>query len=171
MVAADISAGKLSKLVEAGRRLGLPAIETVAADLTAAGPDTLAGREFDAVVVDAPCSGLGVLRRHPETRWRERSDGGELLALQSSLLDRTANLVGPGGQLIYAVCTFDAREGRGQIEQFLARRPDFAPAPLPEDPAVDWGPLRAAEPAIGQLETWPHRCGGDAFFACRMTRS
>ena len=170
-MAADISAAKLARLVEAGRRLGLPAIETVAADLTEAGADALAGRLFDAVVLDAPCSGLGVLRRHPETRWRERSDVTELLALQSALLDRSADAVRPGGQLVYAVCTFDVREGRGQIEQFLARRPDFAPAPLPADTAVDWAPLRAPEPAIGRLETWPHRCGGDAFFAARLMRT
>jgi len=169
VVAADISAAKLGRLRDVAARLKLREIETVAGDLT--DPAALGEREFAAVVIDAPCSGLGVLRRHPETKWRERADRAELHALQAGLLDALADRVAPGGQLVYAVCTFEQAEGPGAVESFLERRPDFERAELPEDPSVDWAPLVQAGDPPGQVRIWPHRCGGDAFFAARLRRT
>lgn len=89
--------------------------------------------DFDAVLVDAPCSALGVIGRHPEARWRKRPDDAERLApLQATLLRRGATLLRPGGRLVYSVCSADPREGRDVVNGFLAEHSAFRRAPLPE---------------------------------------
>jgi 16S rRNA (cytosine967-C5)-methyltransferase len=89
--------------------------------------------QAQAVLLDAPCSGLGILGRHPEARWRKKPDDAPRLAvLQAELLEVAAGRLEPGGRLVYAVCSTDPREGRELIESFLERRPEFGRAPLPE---------------------------------------
>lgn len=124
---------------------------------------------FDLVLVDAPCTGLGTIRRHPEARWRRsEADIGTLAGIQKELLDVAATLVKPGGVLLYSVCTFSREEGSKQVERFLERHPDYqrAKPTLPE--GFDWSSYLDAE---GQLVTWPHLHDADAFFAARLERT
>jgi 16S rRNA (cytosine967-C5)-methyltransferase len=118
--AADQSATKLGLLAETARRLGLQSITTHTCDLT--DPNASIGRDYDLIVIDAPCSGLGVLRRHPDAKWRLQPDAIPRLAgLQSQLLDAIAKRLKPGGTLVYAVCTFTRAEGPDQIAAFAKR--------------------------------------------------
>lgn len=147
--AADVSAQKLQLAARGATRLG-HTIRTVAGDLL--DPKAPLGLAYDVIVLDAPCSGLGVLRRHPEAKWRlAAADVDRLAALQAQLLDALAARVAPGGVLVYSVCTFTRREGPAQIDAFLARHPRFEVAET--------------------LRTWPHVDGADAFFAVRMLAS
>ncbi|NNE12603.1 MAG: methyltransferase domain-containing protein [Ilumatobacter sp.] len=107
VTAADARAGRIALVDQNARRLGLE-LETIVADATAPpfGPAS-----FDAVLIDAPCTGLGALRRRPDARWRiERSDLDALVDLQRRMLQMTAPLVRPGGRLVYSVCTLTAAE-------------------------------------------------------------
>jgi 16S rRNA (cytosine967-C5)-methyltransferase len=152
--AADTSRRKLDLGQDSARRLGLDEIRAFELDLAdAAARAAQLAPSYDRVLLDAPCSGLGVLRRHPEAKWRRRpADVAELAALQARLLGGLAPLVRPGGVLVYAVCTFTAEEGPAQLAHFLAAHPEFA---------ADGEPL----------VTWPHRDDADAFFAARLRRA
>lgn len=148
VIAADISRAKLDKAEAACRRLGLRAVRTQVADLTDAG--ALEG-SFDRVVLDAPCSGLGVLRRHPEAKWRiTREHVEEMAALQRAMLDVVAHRVAPGGALVYSVCSFTTAEGPGQVAAFCQRNPGWR--------------------VVEELVTWPHLQDADAFYAARLMR-
>ena len=149
--AADLSTVKLAHLGTAAARLGLSHIRPVRADLTAAA-NTLRAT-YGRVVIDAPCSGLGVLRRHPEAKTRLAvADLARVAILQATLLDALAPRVAVGGVLVYSVCSFTAAETDEQLTGFLARHPQFV---------VDDGPHR----------TWPHRDHADGFYAVRLRRS
>lgn len=128
-----------------------------------------AGTTFDLVLVDAPCTGLGVMRRHPEGRHRKKeSDITQLAKLQREILEQASSLVRPGGVLVYAVCTFTRDEGSKQIERFLEQHPDFALEAPPEHPDVpDWSAVLDDE---DHLRTWPSIHRADAFFAARVRR-
>lgn len=118
--AADQSGVKLRLLAETATRLGLHSITTHTCDLT--DPAAPLARDYDLIVIDAPCSGLGVLRRHPDAKWRLASEAiPRLAALQAQLLDAIAARLAPGGTLIYAVCTFTRAEGPDQIAAFAKR--------------------------------------------------
>jgi 16S rRNA (cytosine967-C5)-methyltransferase len=122
-------------------------------------PPPATTRRFDAVLVDAPCSGLGTLRRHPELRWRRRPDDVPRLAmLQRELLGGVADLVRPGGLLVYAVCTRTRDETTDVVERFVAEHPRFVVEPA-RLPCVD---------ADGHLRTAPHTHELDGFFAARL---
>ncbi len=163
--AADLSRRKLDLGDDAARRLRLGGIRTVECDLTAA--DAPLAAAYDRVLLDAPCSGLGVLRRHPEAKWRRRpADVRDLAQLQARLLSALVPRVRPGGLLVYSVCTFTPEEGPEQVRAFLAAHPEFALA-APDDPAVDWARFLDGE---GLLRTWPHRHDADGFFAARLRR-
>jgi 16S rRNA (cytosine967-C5)-methyltransferase len=147
--AADRSERKLSQLGESCRRLGLTSVHPVVCDLLE--PDGL-DRDYDRVLLDAPCTGIGVLRRHPEARWRlGPDDTGRLADLQRRMLDAAAGLVRPGGVLVYCVCSFVRREGTVQVDEFLGRHPEFA--------------------ADERRLTLPHRDGCDGFFMARLRRT
>lgn len=155
------------RMVEYGAdRLACTGIATRACDLTAPPADLLSAR-FDRILLDAPCSGLGVLRRNPEIRWRR--DPAAIRALageQQRLLASCARLVRPGGVLLYSVCTNTAEETHGVVEPFLANHPDFQgddlAAAFPQ-----WSELFTA----GVFAPLPHRHAGmDAFWAVRLRR-
>jgi 16S rRNA (cytosine967-C5)-methyltransferase len=147
------------------RRLGVSIVRTAVADATTWQP---ADGGFDCVLVDAPCSGLGTLRQHPEVRWRRTaSDLVALAALQQRLLVHLAASVRPGGTLVYATCTLSAEENDAVLAALLRTRSDFRltdPRPLLPEPA------RALIDADGILRTFPHRHGLDGFFAARLKR-
>jgi 16S rRNA (cytosine967-C5)-methyltransferase len=117
-----------------------------------------------AVLVDAPCSALGTLRRGPDARWRMSRDSlSAFPVLQGNLLEVAAAHTSPGGRLVYATCTIRARENQDVVQRFLAAHPEFAqePAPLPAE-------LRTVG---GELWTLPHRSGTDGFYAAVLRRS
>jgi 16S rRNA (cytosine967-C5)-methyltransferase len=160
VVAAEASPRRVKTLAEIVRRWGAPGIRVVAAD--GVRPPLAAG--FDAVLIDAPCSGLGTLARHPDIRWRAKA--GDLphhAGRQGALLRSLAPLVRPGGALVFATCSPEPEENEGVVEPFLASHPEFAPAP---------GPGWASHFADGPFyRTLPERDGGDAFFAARLRRA
>jgi 16S rRNA (cytosine967-C5)-methyltransferase len=152
-------------LVRSALRGSAGVVGVVAADGTAAPyrPAT-----FDRVLVDAPCTGLGALRRRPEARWRRRpADLDELVPLQRRLLDAALDLTRPGGIVLYATCSPVLAETRGIVESVLAGRVDVAledAAPLL--PAVP----DAAGPLPGTVQLWPHRHGTDAMFLALLRK-
>ncbi len=147
-------------------RLGLANVAALQADMCALALDP--AWTADAVLVDAPCSGLGTLRQHPEIRWRRTpEDIGALAALQVQLLPAAGERVAAGGALVYATCTISAVENAGVIAQFLAAHPSFAiDDPRHRLPA----PAQALVDARGFLQIFPHRHGLDGFFAARLKR-
>jgi 16S rRNA (cytosine967-C5)-methyltransferase len=163
VVALDQRASGLRRLRDESVRLGTRVLATAG---DARRPPF--SRRFDAVLVDAPCSGLGTLRRHPELRWRRRpEDLPRLAALQRAILAGVAPLVRPGGVLVYAVCTL-AREENEEVVAWLA---GAAPRFVLEDAARAGGvPSELVTPA-GFLKTFPHRHGLDGFFAARWRAS
>jgi 16S rRNA (cytosine967-C5)-methyltransferase len=161
--AADLSPRKLELCADHAHRLGVAGLRTLHADLT----DERAplAPSYDRVLLDAPCSGFGVLRRHPELKWRRTVDDvAALAALQARLLAALARRVRPGGLLVYAVCTFTDAEAPAQVARFLAAHPDFAREPAP----AAFAPVATAE---GSIRTWPHRDDADAFYAIRLRRA
>ena len=134
--------------------------------VTCALPGRLADRwpeRFDAILVDAPCSGEGMFRRDPASRdeWNPASPEG-CARRQSEILDQAARMLRPGGRLVYSTCTFNAVENEGSVLGFLARRPDFAPEDFNLPGA---GPSRS-----GMLRLFPHRLRGDGHFVARLRR-
>lgn len=171
VAAVDISEARLVRLTANLQRLGLAA-ETIAADAATWQP----GRLFDAVLLDAPCTSTGTIRRHPDIlRLKRDSDIAALSATQAALLANCATLVKPGGLLVYCTCSLEPEEGADQIERFLAAASDFSRAPL--DPAEFGGSPDWITP-VGDLRTLPHHfpmsdtrlSGMDGFFAARLRR-
>ncbi len=162
VVAIDVHPHKLRKIEAEASRLGLTArLSAVGHDATLPLPTALGA--FDAVLLDAPCSGLGTLRRHPELKARRaEGDLARLVELQSSLLARCAEAVPPGGTLTYAVCSPEPEEGQDQVERFLGQHPGFASQP----PAWPY-PLKLED---GFFCTLPGPEGTDGFFAARLAR-
>jgi 16S rRNA (cytosine967-C5)-methyltransferase len=164
--AVDVSPSKLSEARQAFARLGVSGVTTRTADLTRPFPDAAA--RFERVLLDAPCSGLGVLRRHPEALLRRGpEDLPRLAAQQGRFLETLAPLVAPGGSLTYSVCTFDRAECEDVIDAFLRAHGDFRVESPPPSERVPWARLTDAR---GFVRTWPHRDDADGFFAARLVR-
>lgn len=160
VAAADIGRDKAAVIAGNAARLGLENVLVLCGDAL----DFPSRHLFDAVLVDAPCSGLGVLRRRLDLRWRvEEADVGRLAKLQAAMLERAAALVRPGGALVYCTCTVASEENSGQVDAFLERHPDFA-----LDPAGGYLPEEAV--AGGMMQTWPHLHGMDGAFGARLVR-
>ena len=143
-------------------RLGVPNAVVVNAL-----PDRLAARwpeRFDAVLADAPCSGEGMFRRDPDARseWQDGAPEG-CARRQAEILDRAAELLRPGGRLVYSTCTFNTLENEGSVEGFLARHPEFTP----EDFVLEG----VGESHGGMLRLFPHRLRGDGHFVARLRKA
>jgi 16S rRNA (cytosine967-C5)-methyltransferase len=122
-------------------------------------------RPVDAVLLDVPCTGTGTFRRHPDARWRLKvSDLAVMAALQRSILHEAAQVVAPGGLLIYSTCSLEPEENDAQVESFLAERPEWRLEP----PAPGVVPDEVLD--AGRLRTLPHRHGIDGAFAARLRR-
>jgi len=121
------------------------------------------------VLVDAPCSGLGTVRRNPDLKWRhEPSDIAELAVKQSAILEAAARLVKPGGRLVYATCSLLEEENRAVVNAFLAAHPEFTELDCVQLLAKRGIVIESA--AAPALELLPHVHGTDGFFACVMQR-
>lgn len=159
VVAVEIHPRKAEALAEEARARGL-AVRVICADASAPIPG-LAPASFDAVLVDAPCAGLGTLRRHPELKQRRRAeDLPRLAAVQAALLENALRYASPGAPVTYAVCSLSRAEGPLLATAFLARGRRRAPPPL-------GFPADALTPD-GDLLVLPHRHGTDGFYAVRL---
>jgi 16S rRNA (cytosine967-C5)-methyltransferase len=163
LVASDVRARRVHLLAETVRRSGARSVRLTQADFTRAAPFAPA---FDAVLLDAPCSGLGTVRRDPDIKWRRREeDLASLAAAELQMLRHAADAVRPGGRLVYATCSSEPEENEEVAAAFLADRPDFeSGVPATRHAAVL--PLDAA----GRLRTCPPEHGLEAFFAALFVR-
>lgn len=152
VVAVDRDPDRLRLLRESAARLGYapPAVDAVVHDWERG--DGLVGRTFAAVLVDAPCTALGTVRRHPEIRWRRQpADLPAMAARQRVILDAVAPHVGAGGALVYAVCSPEPEEGPDVVRAFVAANPDFA--------------------LVREISTAPPEADEDAFYGARLERA
>ncbi|QYD68425.1 RsmB/NOP family class I SAM-dependent RNA methyltransferase [Paraburkholderia edwinii] len=167
LYAFDISERRLAKLKPRLARSGLSNVNPVLIDSEHdAKIKRLAGK-IDRVLVDAPCSGLGTLRRNPDLKWRQSPESiGELTPKQTSILASAARLVKKGGRLVYATCSILEAENEAVVAQFLADHPEFALVP-----ARDVLAEQRIELEMGDyLSLWPHRHATDGFFAAVLER-
>lgn len=171
VTALDISASRLKRLAKNLSRLNLAA-ELVAADVLTWEP----AERFDAVLLDAPCSATGTIRRHPDIPWlKSEADIATLAGLQSKMLDRAAALVTPGGLLVFCTCSLEPEEGEAHIAPFLAHHREFVLVPIRPD---EVGGNSDLVTSAGMLRTLPcHGFGDgpvlrgmDGFFAARFKR-
>lgn len=166
VTALDNSARRMERLSNNLERTGLSA-ERVRADVSTWESDA----KFDAILLDAPCSATGTMRRHPDVLHRiGPKQINELAALQSMMLDRAAAWLKPGGRMVFATCSLEPHEGEAQVQPFLDRHKDFALVPVKQDQL----PNGIAPNANGYLRTMPgmlvEEGGLDGFFACVLER-
>ncbi|BEH11906.1 MULTISPECIES: 16S rRNA (cytosine(967)-C(5))-methyltransferase RsmB [Geobacter] len=165
VIAWDVSEKKLSPIAENARRLGIGIIRPAMAD--ARNPEQTVA-PFDRILVDAPCSALGVLRRTPEGKWwKTPDDVARLAQSQCRILAGAASLLKPGGTLLYSTCSTTTDENESIIEDFLSRHPDF----VLEDLNDLFPGLSECITDRGMFRSWPHRHGMDGFFAARLRRA
>ena len=141
----DISGAKLNLVIDGADRMGLSIIECKQADAR-----DIDGGDYDLVIADLPCSGLGVIRKKPDIRYREKAELDRLPELQLELLEAVSRAVKPGGRLLYSTCTWRRRENEEVAEAFLAEHPEFE---------------KSLERTL-----WPDLDGTDGFYICRMER-
>ena len=168
VVACDVALERVKMIEDSVARLGLPSVEAICCDAREL-PDIYSGKA-DAVLVDAPCSGLGVLGRRPDARWRRSPDDIlELSELQEEILDAAARCVKPGGVLVYSTCTVGTRENRDQVQRFAVRHREFVPSPIA--PYMPSAAARAFCSDDGHMiELLPGISGTDGFFISRFYR-
>lgn len=159
LISCDVHPHKV-KLLEAGRdRLGLTMIKPTLQNAAQTREDWADG--FDAVLADVPCSGLGIIRKKPDIRYKDPEPLKGLPRVQRSILDNCARYVRPGGVLLYSTCTLLRRENDEVVDGFLADHRSFAPEPF----AL---PHLGEQP--GRVTFWPHVHGTDGFFAAKLRR-
>ncbi|MEM7191560.1 MAG: RsmB/NOP family class I SAM-dependent RNA methyltransferase [Pseudomonadota bacterium] len=171
VTAVDISKTRLKRLEENLSRLGLSA-ETIQADASTWIPEA----PFDAVLLDAPCSSTGTIRRHPDVPYlKSDADIAKLAALQARLLENAMRLVKPGGRIVYATCSLEPEEGEELVTSLLARNESFRIDPLREDEPF---PQKDGQDSPVVLRTFPYELeletpewsGLDGFFAARLVQ-
>lgn len=165
IIAGDIHVHRVALIKENVQRLGIKNIH----------PQVLDGRNlsdledasFDMILLDAPCSGLGVLNRRPDSRWhKHRQELTELVQLQTELLEEAAKKLKPGGRLIYSTCTTVPSENQGQVRQFLDRHPEIQREALPEL----FNDLTENATAMGEVFLLPSKHRMDGFYIARMKK-
>lgn len=157
----DVHAHKTALIEKGAQRLGLENITVCQQDATQLVPQWCNG--MDAVIVDAPCSGLGIIRKKPDIRYKNLTETEALPALQKQILSNQANYVKPGGILMYSTCTVLKRENEEVVSAFLQEHPDFYPE------ALDLPALFPANTS-GMLTLIPGQYDTDGFFICRLRR-
>jgi 16S rRNA (cytosine967-C5)-methyltransferase len=165
--AMDVSEKRLRELSPRARRAGISNVHPIVlSDEGDVRAKRLTGK-LDRVLVDAPCSGFGTLRRNPDLKWRHDATAiGELAAKQARILEAAAKLLKTGGRLVYATCSILPDENEAVADAFAARHPEFKSLACAELLAVQRIPLDTGE----RLRLWPHRHGTDGFFAAAFER-
>ena len=160
ILSCDVHPHKL-KLIDSGaQRLGITSIRTALADAREEHAAWL--EQADVVVADVPCSGLGIIRKKPETRYKDPDEIAKLPALQRAILENCARYVKKGGTLVYSTCTILRRENEDVVRAFLAAHPEFAPAP--------WSHPVCGERADGMVTLLPPEHDTDGFFIAKLKR-
>ena len=164
LVSCDAAENRVRLIQAAVERMGFSNVETLCNDATKPNPKLPLA---DRILVDAPCSGLGILAKKPDIRYKtlDKARHDELLATQSAILDTAASLLKAGGRLVYSTCTIDPAENEEQVAAFLARHPEFSVV-TPEVPF----PAGMTVGEHGALSV-PTRTGMDGFFLCAMQKA
>ena len=155
----DIHEKKLNRITKEAARLGINIIETKAMDARRYEPEL--EKSFDVVLADVPCSGLGVIRKKPDIRYKDGNELTGLPEIQLAILNNLAKYVKPGGTLLYSTCTVLSRENSGVVERFLAENKDFELEPFN---------LGVVKSDTGMLTLYPHIHGTDGFFIAKIRR-
>lgn len=157
----DIHAHKISLIEKGAQRLGISIINACQADASAFCDAFSAA--FDVVIADVPCSGLGVIRKKPDIRYKDLAPLEKLPVVQAAILENVSRYVKPGGILLYSTCTVLRRENEDVVGAFCARHPQFRPEtfPVPEGLEADNG---------GMMSLYPHRHNADGFFICKLRK-
>ncbi|MEO5349170.1 MAG: 16S rRNA (cytosine(967)-C(5))-methyltransferase RsmB [Magnetococcus sp. YQC-3] len=161
LTAVELEPERIGRLRHNLHRLRVRDVEIVLGDV--GDPALLAERQFDRALLDVPCTGTGVIRRHPEIKWRrEAADVTRMAAIQARILAAMAGRVRVGGWLVYATCSLEPEENHLQIDQFLQQHPGWQRAPI----------LQAGVPVTGQgdFQSEPGEQGMDGFYAARLRR-
>lgn len=167
----DVHAHKVKLIQDQATRLGLTCIHTLNEDATTLS-DQLEEASFDAVLLDAPCTGFGVIRRKPDLKWRKRpADVEAIAAVQAELIVEASKLVKPGGRLVYSTCTVEREENELIVEQFLQKYPDWKADDswklvLPQNELKE--ALERSKP--GMLQVLPQDGDSDGFFIACLTQ-
>ncbi len=171
LYALDVSASRLAKLKPRLARSGLSNVHPVQIESERDPKLKRMAGKADRVLVDAPCSGLGTLRRNPDLKWRQTPDTvRELTAKQAAILAAAARLVKPGGRLVYATCSLLPDENDAIVDAFVNAHPDFERISATDALTQQGIDLAGRVDANVVLELWPHRTGTDGFFAAVLTR-
>ncbi len=173
ILAADVDATKLEELRRRARRAGVNNVHAVRLRADGGFPEAVdeAGGKADRVLVDAPCSGIGALRRNPAQRWRlTPSDLKSLPKLQLEITSRAADLLAPGGLLVYATCTVLDAENRKVVDRLMAARPELQAVSIEALLGADRARL-IADDSGRFLEVFPDSHGTDGFFAAAFRRT
>ncbi len=167
IIATDNSLDKLQQLESEMKRLGINIVTCIHHDLIQKPIPEHLGL-FDRILLDAPCSGLGVMRRNPDTKWAtSKKDLSRFQTRQISLLNNLAHRVKPGGRMVYAVCSTEPEENEAVVERFLQTNACFKINPPPIDPDARAASLITPE---GWFRSFPHRHVMDGFFAVCFTK-
>ncbi|MNZ81828.1 Ribosomal RNA small subunit methyltransferase B [compost metagenome] len=168
----DLHAHKRELIVSQTERLKLRNVEAITGDAMSLG-ERFKPESMDTVLLDAPCSGLGVIRRKPEIKWTKTAgDVSEIAAIQQRLLDSVCGLVRPGGTLVYSTCTIEKEENEHQVARFLQEHPEF-------ELDVNWPEAilnrlkekgAADERFDGQAQLLPQHFDSDGFYIARMVK-
>ncbi|MBR2338623.1 MAG: 16S rRNA (cytosine(967)-C(5))-methyltransferase RsmB [Clostridia bacterium] len=159
VLACDVYEHKCNVMAERARQYGIAILETAVRDAALPCKEELRGT-FDRVICDVPCSGLGVIRRKPEIRYKNLAEFGDLPALQYTILENSAQLVRPGGVLQYSTCTLNPAENEEIARRFLREHPEFSPRILPIAPCFE---ALGIEPDY-HITLFPPVHGSDGFF-------
>jgi 16S rRNA (cytosine967-C5)-methyltransferase len=166
LYAFDVSEKRLARLKPRLARSGLSNVHPARIESERDAKIRRLAGKLDKVLVDAPCSGLGTLRRNPDLKWRQTPESiAELTQKQAAILTAAATLVRPGGRLVYATCSLLNEENQQIVDAFLAQHPDFSPCP-----AHETLPLPNATANTPHLQLLPHRHGTDGFYAALLER-
>ncbi len=161
VVSCDIHPHKKTLIAKGAQRLGLSAVKAVTADGRTFRPEWEGA--FDLVFADVPCSGLGVIRKKPDIRYKDPAPMEGLPAVQQAILENVSRYVRPGGTLLYSTCTILTRENQAVTEGFLAAHPEFV-----REGFVLPGPAGAVPE--GQITLWPHVHDTDGFYICKLRK-
>ena len=157
----DLHEKKLKRIQSGAKRLDIDIISTAAADAREFQPEL--EDTFDLVIADVPCSGLGIIRKKPDIRYKDLRETENLPELQRAILSNLARYVRPGGTLVYSTCTVLRRENQAVVANFLSEHPDYM-----LDPFALPGPCGQT---AGEITLWPHIHGTDGFFIAKLRRA
>ena len=160
ILSCDVHPHKLGLMERSARRLGITCVRTALAD--GREPHTAWQGQADLVIADVPCSGLGIIRKKPDIRYKDPKELSRLPEIQRAILENAASYVRPGGVLIYSTCTVLEAENENVTDAFLSQHPDFQRQSftLPQ-------PIGTVD---GQITLWPQRLGTDGFYICKMRK-